>query len=173
MKIERIWSELEVFLKDNAKGVLDTLNPPVSDKELEIFEQKIGGKLPKDFKSYLKVHNGQTETSHRNVLCEEGQLYSIESMMKWYEATNNFNLSEKGGLINGWSALLVPFADGNGGDYLCIDISTGKIIKYWGDDLECEEVFESFSVWFQSKLTVFQQKEFGVDEGFLDFWEYL
>ena len=65
----------------------------------------------------------------------------------------------------------MPFADANG-CYLCLDVSSGAIVQYWDEDLNLTDEFADFDQWFAAKLAVFEQAEFSVHEGKLDFWAF-
>ncbi|XP_002124190.2 F-box only protein 3-like [Ciona intestinalis] len=56
--IRKVWNELEGYLKENCPGIFSSLLPGVEKKVFEEFEN-LGYHLPKDFKLFYRIHNGQ------------------------------------------------------------------------------------------------------------------
>ena len=54
-----LWDRLESYLRASAPHVLDTLNPPATDKQIADAQRKLGVELPRDLVASLRIHNGQ------------------------------------------------------------------------------------------------------------------
>ncbi|MCP3684750.1 MAG: molybdenum cofactor biosysnthesis protein MoeA, partial [bacterium] len=61
--MKETWDQIEEFLKKHVPSVIETLNNPATEEELCQLEAEIGNTLPKDFRDYLLVHNGQDDPS--------------------------------------------------------------------------------------------------------------
>jgi hypothetical protein len=55
---------------------------------------------------------------------------------------------------------------------LSLNLETGEIVIHVHDSGIEEGIAGSFKEWFESKLMIFKQGKFSVDEGYLDYWEY-
>lgn len=53
------WMRMEMFLEKSCRPIKETLNPPVTEHELNQFEQEIGFKFPRLLKLLYKFHDGQ------------------------------------------------------------------------------------------------------------------
>ena len=169
--MKEIWDQIEEFLKRHAPSVMETLNDPASDEELIQLETEVGITLPDDLRGYLLVHNGQDDPSRLKTLCEEGTLLSTEAMIKTYRMLNDINESDGIGTIEWWSRKYLPITDCEG-DHLSVNLETGVVVMHVHDSGIEEGIAASFQEWFESKLMVFKQGKFSVDDDYLNYWEY-
>jgi cell wall assembly regulator SMI1 len=169
--MKEIWEQIEGFLKEHVPIVIETLNNPATDKDLSQIESEIGNTLPEDFKNYLLVHNGQDDPSRLHTLCEEGTLLSSEAIIQIYRMLNEINESGDIGPVEWWSRKYLPISDCEG-DHLALNLETGEIVMHVHDSGIEDDIAGSFKEWFESKLLIFKQGKFSVDEGYLDYWEY-
>ncbi|MGF1741399.1 hypothetical protein L4C34_10035 [Vibrio profundum] len=69
--MNEIWDKIEGFLKEHIPTVIATLNGPATEEALNLLESEVGHTIPKDFKSYLQVHNGELDST---VVCDKTSL---------------------------------------------------------------------------------------------------
>lgn len=169
--MKEVWDGIEGFLNEYVPTVMDTLNGPVTEEDLKLLESEVGSAIPSDFKNYLLVHNGQDDPSRLQTLCEEGTLLSSEAIIKTYRMLNEINESGDVGPVEWWSRKYLPITDCEG-DHLSLNLETGEIVMHVHDSGIEAGIAGSFKEWFESKLMIFEQGKFSVDEGYLDYWEY-
>ncbi len=169
--MNQVWREIEEFLKANVPSVIETLNPPATESEILELEGEVGYSIPNDFKAFLLVHNGQEDPSRLQTLCEEGNLLSIQATIETYRMLNEINESDSVGPVEWWARKYLPVTDCEG-DHLSIDLESGKIVMHVHDSEIERGIANSFTEWFDSKLAIFKEGKFSVDEGYLDYWEF-
>jgi cell wall assembly regulator SMI1 len=54
-----LWQRLRDYLRREAPAVLESLNPPTSERDINSAEAALGIELPEDLRASLLVHNGQ------------------------------------------------------------------------------------------------------------------
>lgn len=165
MIIDKAWRDLTVFLTKNNPSLLQELNPPASDAEIEDLEQTIEHQLPLEVKRYLKCHNGQ-----RGI---ENNIFDI-FLLSTYDMINEWkiwrNLLQEGMFSDmeaspdkeidntWWNKNWLPFTNDGRGNHTCIDFSPtmtgnyGQIIEIWHDDPERKILYPCFSKWFIEKV---------------------
>ncbi|XP_063293463.1 F-box only protein 3 isoform X2 [Pelobates fuscus] len=57
--LKAAWDSLKGFLTERCPRMLSSLNDGVSDEDLDAVENRIGCKLPEDYRCSLRIHNGQ------------------------------------------------------------------------------------------------------------------
>jgi cell wall assembly regulator SMI1 len=70
--VQGLWQRLEAHLASHAPGMLNSLNPPVSEEALRRAEAALGVPLPADLAASLRVHDGQIPDSVPLVPAEYG-----------------------------------------------------------------------------------------------------
>lgn len=109
--IHELWNKLLIYLKNNDSDVLGNLNNGASSsdiheaeeiikKEIEIekkhndYKGNSNIKLPEDYVSCLKIHNGQKGTKY-NTLFTNFALFSLEEVISAYQSRISSEWSEK------------------------------------------------------------------------------
>ena len=171
MNMNETWMKIEGYLSDNVPSVIETLNNPATESEIMALEEAVGYSLPDDFRSFLLVHNGQEDPSRLQTLCEEGTLLSTRAIIETYKMLNEINESNEVGPVEWWGRKYLPITDCEG-DHLSIDLESGEIVMHVHDSEIERGISNSFKEWFISKLAVFEEGKFSVDDGYLDYWEF-
>lgn len=156
------WQRLEAWLKINNSELLDDLNPPASDTNINTLELKLGVKLPTEFIEHLKVHDGQKGKSEW--LFPNGKFLSskriLDEWMIWNDLLDDGDFegtkAESGAGIQPvwWTPKWIPFTYNGAGDHLCLDLDPddggrfGQIITVWHDDGARNKKADSFNQWF-------------------------
>jgi len=169
--MNEIWQQIEEYLKASVPTVIETLNPPATEVEIQELEKELGHSIPNDFKNYLLVHNGQNDPTRLQILCEEGTLLSTEAIIDTYRMLNEINESNDIGNIEWWSRKYMPITDCEG-DHLSIDLESGEVVMHVHDSGIEKGIANSFSEWINYKLLIFREGKYSVDDGYLDYWEY-
>ena len=182
-----IWKTIELKLTEIAPEILKSLNDGVTNEEVENLENIINAKLPIDFISFYKIHNGQETESAGLIECEE--LLSFDRILdEWkvwkdlldskdFEDNNGPYIStpENGIKNNWWNPLWIPITHDGSGNYYCLDLDPekdgnyGQIIRMWHDDPQRSLEAISFKEWvtnYKNKLVdgqlVYSDDYFGI-----------
>lgn len=70
------WERLEILLSTYLPELLANLNPGCTAREVDSLEQELGITLPKDFKSFYLIHNGQNSFSNDRLIT--GLFFGLE-----------------------------------------------------------------------------------------------
>src|SRR5687767_4094816 len=143
--IEELIQQLELF----SPGLID-LQPPTDEASILKFEKKLGFQLPKDYKTFLKVHNGLSLMGITIYGIDNGSLsFSLE---KCY-------VFEHDEVDNPMPQYIVPFSPDGGGNHYCFDLRTCNLesreIVFWqhdfiyNDELTPDVVNSSFADWVE------------------------
>jgi len=148
--------------------MIDTLNNPASQHDLEQLESSIGQELPKDFKEFYSIHNGQKWT-HLN-LFDGDRLLPLDEILQEWNTWNSVlpdinevtqkqfgepvtSTPELGIKNDWWNKSWIPVTSNGCGDNYCIDLdptnegTKGQIIRMLHDDANRELIASSFSAW--------------------------
>ena len=176
--MEIIWNNLIELLSLQSEKLVQAINPPATEEELRDLELKLDVRLPEDFKSFYKVHNGQ-ETNSPGII-PPGILLSIEEILHqhsiWKELTNSGTfykiLSDpENGIKNDWYNLKwIPITHDGTGDHICIDMDPdkggriGQIIAFEHDNPVRIIVAPSFAEWINLLIRDLQVGKYKFDE---------
>lgn len=180
--MKEIWQEIEQALTEIAPAVLNSLNGGATAAEIAKIEKLIGAKLPEDFVSFYKIHNGQADGP--------GMLYGEEFLSvkriqdEWYiwkkllddgtfeDAESDPDLGIK---ADWWNARWIPFSYDGSGNHFCLDLDPdsggnyGQVIRMWHDDEVRALKANSFTEWvtiYTDKLTsgqlVYSEDRYGI-----------
>jgi len=137
MNVRLIWKAIDLWLQKNALAIYESLNQGATDEEITQAENEMRVKFPGDFKTSLKVHNGEFP--------DEGWIFSNWSLMplndilrQWRQECLRPSVpvsSDTYVKSHVWSPGWIPFAyDGSGG-YLLVDLDptdngiTGQVVR--------------------------------------------
>ncbi len=165
--IAELFDQLKTWLENNYNEGLDDLNPGATQLHIEELENVIGFKIPEDFATFLKIHNGQKENA--GGLSIYGTFLSttriIEEWNIWKKLLDEDDIGEyisnpEDGVKNVWWNLKwLPFISSGAGDSICIDCdpdnsgSYGQVITLW-HDMSDRKIFASdFHRWFNAYVT--------------------
>ena len=155
----KIWSKVENELATKAKAIVESLNPPAEEAEVEALEEHIGQELPVDYRDFLFIHNGQSQDSNPG-------FYDMFSIMpldmvqeSWDELeTLRDDIGEDDACPGDW----LPFAEDGSGDMLCVELESGAVSKFVSDD-DNEEIADSFESWLSDMYATLNSGEFIFD----------
>ncbi|ANQ49389.1 molybdenum cofactor biosynthesis protein MoeA [Flammeovirga sp. MY04] len=176
--IPSIWSRFEKWLSKNASHLNSELNTNASEVDITKLEKTIGGKLPKDYIEFLKIHNGQERDSEGLIDTEEFLSTDrvIEEWSVWKDLLDKGDFKEsesepdEGIKPDWWNSKWIPITyDGNGNHY-CIDIdpsssgTNGQIIRMWHDSGERELIANSFKEWISNYVNDLEKGKYVYSE---------
>jgi cell wall assembly regulator SMI1 len=163
--MKNLWDRFEAWLAENWPEGLACLNPPASDEQITSLEQALGVKLPEDYVTCLKIHNGQ-RTNSGGDLFDGGEFLSSDEVLGqwniWKELLDDgdFDGAESEpahGIGNDWwNARWIPFTHNGGGDHFCIDLApaatgqAGQVISMWHDSAERTLLAPDFGAWLKT-----------------------
>jgi len=138
------WNGLEEWLACNAPQILQTLNPPASDADIEECERKLKKPLPRMLKLLLKIHDGQDLLADNiamggrrqpegatNAEIQQSVFYGLFGGYEFYEEAANVRLLSTQRIVtfsqifNGSGTLARPphpLDEGFGGGYQVSDL---------------------------------------------------
>ena len=176
--IPSIWNRFENWITKNASHLTSELNASASEDDIAKLEKTIGGKLPKEYIDFLKIHNGQNRDSEGLIDTEE--LLSTERVIEewfvWKELLDkgDFNDSQsepnKGIKSDWWSPKWIPITYDGSGNHYCIDMDpdtngeSGQIIRMWHDSAERELVASSFKEWISNYVNDLEKGKYVYSE---------
>lgn len=143
--IEELVQQLELFSTE-----LIELRQPISEEEIAKFEDKFDLKLPIDYKTFLKLHNGLSLVGL--------VIYGIDSKSVQFSLESSY-VFEHYEVDNPMPEYLVPFSPDGAGNHYCFDLRACKFgsseILFWQHDLiydndnKPELVNKSFADWMK------------------------
>ncbi|MGR5150123.1 SMI1/KNR4 family protein [Photobacterium alginatilyticum] len=127
--ISKVWNQIEVWLSNNASEILSVLNKPASAIRLKELEHQVGSKLPKDFYSIYRVHNGFIPDCYSGFVYGLS-FYSVEDSMRNIEfVKEQIELSSFKHCDPEISSYLdnnpkvIPLGDDGAKCYMCVDLT--------------------------------------------------
>jgi cell wall assembly regulator SMI1 len=173
--IENVWNDIKTWYAENAPNLLEDLRMGVSDQDISNFETRVGLTLPEDYKSSLKLHDGDVYVHDYNYLSLERVHQNWLMMTKQSEKgvfEENKVFEEGRGIIQNtwWHRGWIPFAEDGGGNLLCIDMVpktdgvVGQIIKMEIHSGPIATEHQSFLNWLESYNNDLYEGVYEVDE---------
>jgi cell wall assembly regulator SMI1 len=168
-----IVKRFEDWLEKHANHLLDDLNEGVESQEVfESIERIIGTDLPKEFKQFYSLHDGQFSESEDRLFGVE-ELYSIERMIteqaklkkKFYDGEfDDYDSEPEAGIRSEWyNPYWLPITCDGKGNYNCIDFAPtmegelGQIIRVQLADPKRKIVGKNFLHWFETYLEALER----------------
>lgn len=160
--MNRLWIDLESYLRRHNPQLLADLNPPASHNQIKDLEAQLGVTLPSDFVQCLMLHDGQLGNAEG--LFDGYEFLSARKIFLEWSAISR--LLERGDLDEPlgkpdpavshawWDTQWIPFAANGAGDNLCIDLApaaagtVGQVISYSHEFPRRSVKAPSFSVFF-------------------------
>jgi cell wall assembly regulator SMI1 len=165
-QVEKVWKNLTDWFATNAPELLETFQPGASEAEIADLERHVGLELPDDFRTFLKLCNGQIQDPQAGFY--SGDLMSVTdikstwSMMQGLIKKGTFkdSTSYPGKGVNAawWNPAWVPFISWTTGDNTCIDLdpakggTRGQVIIFWHDQGDRNIKQASFTEWLEVLL---------------------
>ncbi len=155
----KIWSKVENELATKAKAIVESLNPPAEEAEVEALEEHIGQELPVDYRDFLFVHNGQSQESNPGFY----DMFSVMPLDMVQESWDELeSLRDDVGEDDSCPGDWLPFAEDGSGDLLCVELENGAVSKFVSDD-ENQDVADSFESWLSDMYATLNSGEFSFD----------
>ena len=157
--MKKIWSKVENELATKAKAILESLNPPAEEGEIEALEEHVGQELPVDFRDFVFLHNGQSQESNPGFF-DMFSLMSLDLIQESWDELEGLrdDVGEDDSCPGDW----LPFAEDSGGDLLCVELESGAISKFVSGE-DNEEVADSFESWLSDMYATLNSGEFSFD----------
>ena len=167
--MKQIIKEIDKLLEEKIPQFKKTFNPPATESDFEELETVIGVKLPEEFKTFYRWHNGQNRSPYVAFHVETHEiLMPIADIIEWYDELSG-QLDTGDIEENRWRKIWVPFTDNGSGDSTCIDVSEenfGQIVIQDGWDDEVKVIFNSLSEWLEDLLSKLRDFDYST-------WDYL
>lgn len=177
--MKKVWKKIEECLENNAKHVLDSLQPGATDEEIAETERYLGVKFPEEVKKSYKIHNGQYPSKMIGFI-EGRDFLSLEEIKSqwtiWKELVEGGDFEGNEGEPEGpvkpdWYNLKwIPITHNGGGDHHCIDLdpaeegNIGQIIEMWHDDGARTVVAKSLKDWLKEFANALEEGEYIVND---------
>jgi cell wall assembly regulator SMI1 len=139
-KLTTILQEIDHHIADKHPKIKDSLQPPISDQELDILQAALPFQLPPDIVTVLKWHNGQKKNSYTSIFPElmVFSLLNADQILSAYTF-----LTTDPDIQQPYEKNWLPIMANGGGDYAVLDAESGQIIHYLHDDQARKKLFVS------------------------------
>jgi cell wall assembly regulator SMI1 len=143
-KVIESWDRIAAWLQAHAPEMLELLQPPVSQEQLDAAASEMGLVFPNDFIAFYQIVDGYDPNGDPSSIFPSydewddvafGPLALEAIVQDWkmqrelLEAGDFAGLepvSSKGVANDWWNPGWIPFADNGGGDYYCIDMAPAE-----------------------------------------------
>jgi uncharacterized protein (TIGR02996 family) len=150
----RLLARMDRWLAANRPDYYACLQPGVSARALNEFEERFGLTLPRSFRGLYRWRNGQPRDCFES-LQDNRMFSSLEDIAETKEMLdgmigNDFEDPEW------WRRSWVPFLANGGGDHLCLDLAAedggepGQLIAFWHDWEDRSVKYESLDDWLHA-----------------------
>ena len=158
--MKKIWSKVETELSAKARPIIESMNPPADEGEIEALEEHVGQELPTDYRDFLLIHNGQSQESNPGFFDMFG-IMPIDLVQESWDELEELreDAGEEATCPGDW----LPFAEDGTGDLLCVELETGAISKFVSDEDENEDIADSFEGYLADMHAVLKNGEFAFD----------
>jgi cell wall assembly regulator SMI1 len=177
-EITEVWTQLKSWLATNIPQMLEGMNEGASEQQISDLEANLGVTLPDDYKTFLRLCNGESDDSE--VGFYDGELLSARHV--WNQAKSwrdlvadgtfegEFSDPETGIRNDWWNPKWIPFTHSGSGDHLCLDLdpapggTVGQVISMWHDDGRREMMYANFTAWLEHVLHGLESGEIVFDQ---------
>jgi len=163
MTIKQLWQRLETWANNNAPELLDELQGPASDIEIEELEKRLHLILPEDLKESLLIHNGEDDGWPARVFYEYGAYLPVPKIYNMWKKLSSLSKNSERYVDDDeqpsdnriklvtFSERWIPVMEQNGDVFWAVDLDpgetgiNGQIIEV---DWECDSyrvIAESFN----------------------------
>lgn len=158
--MKSIWSKVENELSTKARPILESMNPPAEEADIEALEEHVGQELPTDYRDFLLTHNGQSQDSNPGFF-DMFSLMPLELVQESWDELEELreDVGEEDSCPGDW----LPIAEDGTGDLICVELETGAISKFVQDDDQNEDVADSFESWLADLHHVLKNGEYAFD----------
>jgi molybdopterin molybdotransferase len=149
MTVTTTWTQLAAWLGQHAPKALAVLRPGADDAAITAVETAVQATLPADLAELLRIHDGQQNRPFLNTVAGFMLLPCRDIVEAWREYAELVDAGDldkpaesKDDTVRPvwWSKRWVPFAEGAGGDLLCVDLDpgakgrVGQVLRFWHDE---------------------------------------
>lgn len=132
--VNRLNNQLETLRPDYYQNLKD----PLSEKEIEILEEKFQVQIPNDLKELYKWKNGQNYDCYE-AFVNNSMFMPLEDVLESAEEFTSM-IGSDFEIENWWNESWLPIFGNGGGSYICYDLGgiftgdKGQLIEYWNKD---------------------------------------
>jgi cell wall assembly regulator SMI1 len=172
--MDLLWQKIESWMSANAPNLLNGLNPPATEHEIDLTEIELSVKFPSDFRESYLVHNGGKPGGP--FMFPGGEFLSLERIVEewsvWKDLVDDGTFREDEsepdrGIHDDWYNIRwIPFTADGSGNHNCMDLApsswgtNGQIITMWHDAPERELLASGFRDYLELLLERLQSEEY-------------
>lgn len=132
--IADVLARIDRLLAEQRPGYYAQLQPPAGAEQLAQAEHAYGFALPDSLKELYGWKNGQPATCFESLSGMDSLMFvSLETALASYRMISDFD--RRGEFPAGWwRRSWVPLLANGGGDFVCVDAETDRLIWYFHDD---------------------------------------
>jgi cell wall assembly regulator SMI1 len=173
--MRNLWAKYVAWLQSNYPVGLTALNPGATDAEIAHLESEIGVKLPDDYITLLKIHNGQSDLA-AGLLWSNEFLSTTRILGEWKAMKELLDggdfmhptFSDPPNAIkpDWWNIMWVPITSDGNGNLECIDLRPGKsgkrgqIIDFDHEAADRCVLANNFRVWLEEYIQAVIKDEY-------------
>jgi cell wall assembly regulator SMI1 len=175
MTVETVFAELESWFGEHAPKAKEVLLPGAAAGDVAALETTVGTTLPADLRALFLLHDGQKPRSFVSTV-EGCTLLSCKGAGKAWSTLGELldagDLDEPAESREGkvkpvwWSKRWIPFAEGSGGDLLCVDLdpavkgTAGQVLRFYHDEGLRDQLAPSVETFLANYLGMLRQGKF-------------
>ena len=152
----------ENWLSTHRPEFLTELNDGATPDAIATLNQKLAGRIPDEFCSYLLWHDGQSaasETLYENVrLMPTREILNAIKIFKECVEAGEFE-------DNWWQTTWLPFTTDGGGNHIVLDCESGAVREFWKSDPDRPVIAQSFSNWLNGIVEMFSADDWVRERG--------
>lgn len=124
-----------MYLDRKYKRMANLLGPQANNEELVEASRRVfaDASLPDELTTWFSWHNGQSKMMDYGLIPGSGfGMVKVDIAVKIWEMLTE--LQETGDLDESWNPAYFPLFANGGGDYICLDTSSGAVVEWFHDD---------------------------------------
>ncbi len=144
--IEVRLANIDALLKEKVLAVAGSLLPGAKKAAIDKLAPIFGGTVPADIRAWFSWHNGHKQDSYESLIPDTNwSAMSIQRVLDSYNFLTTTARESPDDIMLPVKDEWIPLFENGGGDYLCFDRQTGKIIWWMHDDADRDVEYKSFA----------------------------
>ncbi|MBW4620874.1 MAG: SMI1/KNR4 family protein [Cyanosarcina radialis HA8281-LM2] len=146
MEVADRFTQIELWLQENAKPLLGIFNPPATLSQIQKAESELGAIFPASVKQAYLIHNGEKDISEG--LFGTWKWLSLGEMVLRHDELKNIEQEFKFGDFK--PGFMIPLLESGGGDLYYVESvenegDESEVIEWWHEQPTRDVKYENFN----------------------------